>query len=225
MIRISFIDSSRLISDTMRTIFSQEGDIYVTGCATNVEEALFLMPHSNVALINTSLGQEKVLELVTKICAEYPDVKVIIAGLSCESDEILRYVEAGAMGYVRQEESLVSLLKKIRAAHKGKAIVSPDFAAEMMMRLAQLAAQPAQRLFAQQTAMPAVAELTSREEEILQLISDGYTNRKIADELVIQCGTVKNHVHNILKKLEATNRHDAALLYQHYQEMQIVYAA
>ncbi|MEZ4512832.1 MAG: response regulator transcription factor [Chloroflexota bacterium] len=221
MIKIAFVDSSRLISDTMRTVFSQEDDIYVTGCATTVEEALFLMPHSHVALLNTSLGRDKVLELTGTICAEYPDVKVIVAGLSCESEEILRYVEAGAMGYVRQEESLVSLLKKIRAASRGRAIVSPDFAAEMMMRLAQLASRPARRLLVNQ---PAVAELTSREEEILQLISDGYTNSKIADELVIQCGTVKNHVHNILKKLEARSRHDAALLYQHYQEMQGVAA-
>lgn len=221
MIRISFVDSSRLVSDTMRTILSQEEDIYVTGCATTLEEALFLMPHSNVALLNTSLGRETVLEMTRKISADFPEVKIVVAGLDCGSDEILRYVEAGAMGYVRQEESLVSLLNKIRAASKGKALVSPDFAAEMMMRLAQLASQPVQRLFANKAELSAVAELTSREEEILQLIGDGYTNRKIADELVIQCGTVKNHVHNILKKLEATNRHDAATLYQHYQDVQV----
>jgi DNA-binding NarL/FixJ family response regulator len=57
-------------------------------------------------------------------------------------------------------------------------------------------------------------QLTSREDEILSLINEGCTNQEIADNLYIECGTVKNHVHNILKKLEVKNRHEAASIYQ-----------
>ncbi len=92
----------------------------------------------------------------------------------------------------------------IRAAHAGKARVSPDIAAALMSRVAELA-----QLVSQASISPEAGELTPREMEVLKLIGQGLTNQEIAEHLVIELGTVKNHVHNILNKLGVSSRRDA----------------
>jgi DNA-binding NarL/FixJ family response regulator len=105
------------------------------------------------------------------------------------------------------------MVEKLRAVSQEKALVSPTVVALIMDRLAQLANQDASLAQAEAKAGQ-LCELTDREQEVLDLISLGYTNQQIAEELVIVCGTVKNHVHNILKKLEARNREEAASIYR-----------
>lgn len=92
-------------------------------------------------------------------------------------------------------------------------MVAPDVVAHLMRRLAQLAQQPFIGAWGLE-GISGLHELTSREREVLSLIGAGYSNREIADELVIGWGTVKNHVHSILKKLETNSRHEAAAIYR-----------
>jgi DNA-binding NarL/FixJ family response regulator len=91
--------------------------------------------------------------------------------------------------------------------------VSPTIAAVMMERLAHLANLDAPMRFVE-TRDTLFNALTSREKEVLCLVADGYTNQEIANKLIIECGTVKNHVHNILKKLEVNIRYEAASIFQ-----------
>jgi DNA-binding NarL/FixJ family response regulator len=121
-------------------------------------------------------------------------------------------VEAGAAGYVLQEDSVEKLLQKIRAAYNGEALVSPRIAARLMARLAELANMHTTIGVYPSETMHRFAELTPLEREVLHLMSQGYSNQGIADRLIIECGTVKNHVHNILKKLEASNRQEAVYM-------------
>lgn len=94
----------------------------------------------------------------------------------------------------------------MRAVQSGEALVSPNIAAALMSRVSELA-----QLFADvESGLNEAADLTPRECEILGLIGQGLTNQEIADRLVIEVGTVKNHVHSILQKLEVGNRRDAA---------------
>ena len=98
------------------------------------------------------------------------------------------------------------MLQHVRAAHDGEAIVSPDIAAALMDHISELA-----QISSQTDIDPsAYAELTPREREVLDLIGEDSSNRQIAEKLFIEVGTVKNHVHNILKKLDVSNRHEAA---------------
>jgi len=92
-------------------------------------------------------------------------------------------------------------------------LVAPDVTLHLMRRLVQLAQQPFLGAW-DLDGMSGLHELTSREREVLSLIGAGYSNREIADELVIGWGTVKNHVHNILKKLATNSRHEAAAIYR-----------
>ncbi len=213
MIRILIADDSGLICDAMRTVLDQEKEIYVAGCARTFEEAEFLKPHAGVLLVGPALDGESTLEFVRKVHSSDPDKKIIVVGIRNDPELITQYIEAGAVGYVSRQESMSRLVEKIYAVNAGQAIVSPDIALHLMRRLAQLSRQPFVGGWGADGA-PGLHELTAREREILSLIGAGYSNREIADSLVIGWGTVKNHVHNILKKLETSSRHEAAHIYR-----------
>lgn len=216
MIRILLGHPSRLVCDSLRTALDNVEDVYVVGCATKAEELHFLLPHGNVVLLGTELEDATALEMMHEIRMTHPHTKVLVIGLDDNPDAILRHIEAGAAGYILQNESVVEMIEKLQAASEEKAIISPAVAAAMMDRLAHLANldSPLAYLETRETQLD---ELTSREEEVLSLINDGLTNQEIADRLYIECGTVKNHVHKILKKLDVNNRQEAAYVLQSFQ--------
>lgn len=212
MIHVLLVDNSRFVGDSISRVLDQENNVHIVGCATTVDEVQFLLPHCNVALVSTSLGQAKTLEFVSQIHQSRPNIKIIVSGVDDEVDNILNYVEAGAAGYILQDESAKDLVRKIQLTYDDKAVVSPHVAARMIYRLAQLSNRKDAHMISD-TALSTLRDLTPREREVLDLVSQGYTNQEIADALVIQCGTVKNHVHNILKKLDLSNRNEAASVY------------
>lgn len=213
MIRLMIADDSGLICDAMRTVLGREKGIHVVGCARTVEEADFLKRHATVILVGPTLGNESTIDFVRRCHQEHAEKKILVTGIDNHPDMITHYIEAGAVGYVLREESVSHLIQKIRAVHAGEALVSPDMALHLMRRLAQLAQQPLAGGWVVDNTT-GLNELTAREREILKLIGAGYSNREIADLLVIGWGTVKNHVHSILKKLETNNRHEAAAIYR-----------
>ena len=213
MIRIILAHPSRLVCDSLRTALDSEEDVYIIGCATTAEELRFLLPHGNVVLLGTGLKGSDMFDLLDEVRMTHPKTKVMVMGVAEEPETIIRYIEAGVTGYILQEESVEEMIHKLQAVQDEKAIISPVVAAAMMDRLTQLANlnTPMAYIEARKTLLD---ELTAREMEVLNLIKDGCTNLEIAEELIIECGTVKNHVHNILKKLEVSNRHEAASVYE-----------
>lgn len=223
MVRIVIANNSRLACDYIRTALDQEDGFYVVGCATTSEELQFLLPFGNMVLLSPELSDGCAFSVLEQIRATHPQMKVLVMGIEDRVDTILRYVEAGASGYVLHNDSVEDMVEKLKAAGESKALVSPAIAAMIMERLSQLANQDASLAQAEAKAGQ-LNELTEREQEVLDLISLGYTNQQIAEELVIVCGTVKNHVHNILKKLEARNREEAASIYRIHAEAELVMA-
>ncbi len=217
MIRVLIADSTRFLCDSLCAALKEKENIFIVGCATTSEELKFLLRHADVVLLGTSLEDACAFEVMDDIRVTHPDVKVIITGVTDEPETILRYIEAGTVGYVLRQESVDEMVHKLNAVNEEKALVSPTMAALMMERLAQLSTLRSLALLTQ-TKVNQLHTLTSRELEILDLISGGCTNQEIASQLFIECGTVKNHVHNILKKLEANNRQEAASVYQMHQQ-------
>jgi DNA-binding NarL/FixJ family response regulator len=171
-------------------------------------DALLILRETDVdvALVSTRLPDHGGLRLTSAISEIAPATKVLALGLTEEKKRILRYVEAGASGYILQDDSLEDLVEIIRATRDGKVFVSPQIAAAMMERLSNLA----QMFTGMESNLMDTTSLTSREMEVLELISKGFTNQQIAQHLVIEVGTVKNHVHNILEKLNVSSRGEAA---------------
>lgn len=207
MIRVFIVDEVRLTCDMFATVLNEESDIEVVGCATTLDEAMRRIQDCDVMLATTTLPNDGAFELTRLAVKMNSSAKLLIVGMAESKSAIVRYIEAGAAGYIHRQDSVDKLLAHIRAAYQGEALVSPDIAAALMARLAQLAS-----LAPATSVNPLVesVELTSREREVLHLIRQDLSNREIAKQLIIEVGTVKNHVHNILAKLNVSSRRDAA---------------
>jgi DNA-binding NarL/FixJ family response regulator len=204
--RVFLVSDTLLVCNMLASLLDDEPDMEVVGSATTVEEALINDWNCDVILVSANLPNDGALSLTENITAEDPDTKIVVLGMTHAKSQILQYIEAGADGYVLKDHSVDELLKRVRLAQEDKAIVSPKVASAMMDRLTEWA-----HLFSEVDAViDEPANLTPREREILELIGEGFSNQEIADHLVIEVGTVKNHVHSILQKLGLDNRQKAA---------------
>lgn len=208
MIHVLLVNEIRLMSNVLAAALEDEPDIKVIGCATSVDEALGILRKEDVDIVLTStrLPDRGALRLTETVTNVQPEVDVLVFGVTEQKERVLQYVEAGAVGYVLKDDSVDDMLEAIRAAHLGKALVSPKIAAALMERVSELAG-----MFADlETGVVENAGLTSREVEVLELLGKNLTNQEIADQLVVEVGTVKNHVHSILNKLNVSSRSEAA---------------
>ena len=208
MIRVLVVHQTRLIGSIISSVLDEEEDITVLGRATSSDEALERLrtERFEIVLVAATLPNNGALKITEAVAQMETSPKVLVIGLPKSKNAILQYVAAGASGYVLQEVSTERLLDHIRAVYEDKAIISPDIAAALMNHISQLA-----QISTQTDIDPsAYSELTPREREVLELIGEEYSNQQIADRLFIEVGTVKNHVHNILKKLDVSSRHEAA---------------
>jgi DNA-binding NarL/FixJ family response regulator len=206
MIRVGLVNSIRILANVIEVVLENEPDIVVVGSTTMAEEALPLAQQCDVLVVSTRLPANGALRITQAVSQARLPTKVLILGLAESKAEVLHYVEAGAAGYVLQDDSVDALLTKLRSAYAGAALISPEIAGALVVRVAELA-QDNDRNGVVPTAN---IELTAREQEILSLIGQGLTNQQIAEQLTIEVGTVKNHVHRILHKLNVTDRQTAA---------------
>jgi DNA-binding NarL/FixJ family response regulator len=208
-IKVLLVIEVRLIANLFASVLEDEPGIEVSGFVPTMDAALEFL-HSqkvDVALVSAELPNQDALKFTRTTMESSPSTKVVIVGLSEENQHnTLRYIEAGAAGYILKDSSLKELIEVIRLAQRGEARVSTRMAGAMMERLFRLA-----RVFsAVENKIDADVRLTSRELEVLQFISEGLTNQEIAARLVVEVGTVKNHVHRILEKLNVSSRQEAA---------------
>ena len=208
MIHLLLVNEIRLMCNVLNAALEDEPDIKVVACATSVEEALEKLEQEDVVvfLASTRLPERGALRLTETITEIQPSIDVIVLGVTEKKERVLQSVEAGAVGYVLSEDTLDEMVNKIKAAQHGKALVSPKIAGALMERVSELA-----QMFADlETGVVESAGLTARELEVLELLGQNLTNQEISDRLVIEVGTVKNHVHSILNKLNVSSRSEAA---------------
>jgi two-component system nitrate/nitrite response regulator NarL len=136
--------------------------------------------------------------------SHFPSLPVVALGTGEAADDIVSVLEAGAAGYLTRDDPLGVVADTLAAVARGEMTASPVVAAALGRRVAELAA-------ARRDA-PALERLTGREREILELIAEGLSNKEIARRLGVRPLTVKNHVHNLLQKLEVRRRGEAAAL-------------
>jgi DNA-binding NarL/FixJ family response regulator len=208
MIHVLVVHQAHLIASLITSILSEEEDVYVVGRASSATEALekIELSNCNMILVAATLPNKGALELTQTVAEQHSNIKVLVIGLPESENVILEYVAAGAAGYVLQDVPVERLLENVRAVHEDKAIISPTIASALMDHIAKLS-----RITSQHELNPEAYDLlTPREREVLGLIGEELTNQEIGERLYIEVGTVKNHVHNILKKLEVSSREEAA---------------
>jgi DNA-binding NarL/FixJ family response regulator len=193
-----------------RRALDREADIVVVGNASTQEEALRQAQFCDVFLLLASPGDGKMLAVVHALHRVFPHVKLLVMCEQEDVDAIVRFVDAGASGYLLRTEPVTDQARKLRAAAENRALISPVVAARLLSHFAELAGQRRKSVDWEATDLSA---LTVREEEILSLLAEGLSNNQIGERLYVTVGTVKNHVHHILSKLNVTSRYEAAAAY------------
>ena len=203
-IRVSVIDDRRLFREAIAARLSAEAEIELAAATDrlrNLIEVARTRP-VDVVLIDLSAGASRGVAIIWDIKSYLPDARVIALGVDGDGQALLKCVEAGASGYIAANTSYAGLLETIRQVHEGRTPCSQALLVQVINRISQLAEERTN------PQAPEHAGLSSREMEIVKLIALGLINKEIAHRLGIKLSTVKNHVHNILQKLQVTRRKD-----------------
>lgn len=199
IIRVLVVDDHQIVRDGLKMFLSVQDDMELVGEAGDGEQALDLCKQvePDVVLMDLVMPGMGGSAATAAIRAEHPNVQIIALTSYTEENLVHQALEAGAIGYVLKDIESEKLAVAIRDAFEGQVTLDPS-AARILVR-------------SRQSAKLGV-DLTARELEVLQLIVEGKTNQEIADSLTISIGTVRFHVSNILSKLGASNRTEAARL-------------
>lgn len=215
MIRTMIIHDVCLYNDLLARALESEADIKVSAQATHVEDALAKLDTRvyDVVLLNQMLPEHGAVRIAKKLQKLGAGTKIVVTGLVESKTAAMQCFEMGAAGYVHQESSVTDLVDAVRGAAQGQITISPEVAGLLVARVAELKRLATElNGYHEMDLQDQASELTNREREVLGLIGQGYTNQQIADELIIGVGTVKNHVHNILEKLDVHTRKQAAMI-------------
>jgi DNA-binding NarL/FixJ family response regulator len=227
-IRVSLIEDHDLTRVGIRTALQQRQEIEVVGEAANASDGLKLVEtvHPDIAIVDIGLPDKDGIDLTRQIKAgqdggEGPQTKVLILTLRDNKEAVLAAFAAGADSYCMKDISFDNLLEALRVTYGGNAWIDPAIARIVLQQaqqtpadadtVAELKTVAINAADAEYDQMIAAYPLTERELEVLQLIVEGCSNAVIAEKLYITVGTVKTHVRNILNKLCADDRTQAAV--------------
>lgn len=206
MIHILVVDEIKLRAALLGSSLSKKGGINVVDTITSIDTAVARSSECDIFLVNAAFENDGARRLTIQATRLDPRVKVIVTGILQDHSVVIDYIKSGVAGYVFEDHSVEDIFCTIRAVHNNEALVSPAIAAALMKSVANCHRAPLKRW----NGFSEKKELTSREEEVLELLEKGNSNQAIADQLYIELGTVKNHVHSILGKLGVRSREEAA---------------
>ena len=206
-IRVLVVDDHALFRRGLQMVLEQEPDIEVVGEAGDGSEAVSkaaeMLP--DIVLMDVRMPRRGGIDACTAIHETVPSAKIIMLTISDEEGDLYDAIKAGAMGYLLKEISIEEVASAIRAVHGGQSLISPSMASKLLTEFASMIKKTDDR---QQVPTP---RLTDREMEVLKLVAKGMNNRDIAKQLFISENTVKNHIRNILEKLQLHSRMEAVV--------------
>jgi DNA-binding NarL/FixJ family response regulator len=187
----------------LRSLLDQHDDFEVIDDVGNAEDAInaAIAHEPDVVLMDIRLPGESGIEACEKIVEELPETKVIMLTSYAEDEMLFSAIRAGASGYVLKQVGSEELIQSIEAVGRGEASLDPA--------LTQRVFSQVRKAIRDQDAS-AFSDLTDQELRVLGLVSEGKTNKEIAESLYLGQGTVRNYVSNILSKLNVSNRAEAA---------------
>jgi DNA-binding NarL/FixJ family response regulator len=202
-ITVVVIDDHVLFRSGLRELLQQE-EIQVVGEASNAESGVETIQRQapDVAIMDLNLPGMSGHDAIRQVAATAPRTQVLVLTISISEDDVIEAVLAGACGYLLKDASISDILTGVRAAAAGESMVSPRMAKTLLEQI---------RLHERSDTRPTVNDLSTREKEVLRLVAEGKENATIAQELFISPYTVKNHISNILLKLQVENRIQAAV--------------
>lgn len=214
VIKIALIDDHKLFREGVKRILSFEPAFDVVAEADDGRDAKEIVEkyRPDIILMDINMPQINGIEATKQLLEDNPDLKVIILSIHDDENYVTHALQSGAQGYLLKEMDTDSLMEAIKVVYDGGSYLHPKVTHNLV--------QEYRRLVKNSQTENSVAEieyrkplhlLTKRECQVLQLLSEGQSNRKIAETLVISEKTVKNHVSNILQKMNVNDRTQAVV--------------
>ena len=209
-IRTLIVDDRALFRRGLEIVLVTEPDIEVVGEAGDGAEAVQRAGESlpDVVLMDIKMPRSSGIEACRSIKDVAPSARIIILTMSDEEEDLFDAIKAGASGYLLKDIPLDQVAEAVRSVHGGQSLISPSMAGKLLTEFASIARRATEE---SPREVPA-PKLTDREMQVLKLVARGMNNRDIAKELFISDNTVKNHVRNILEKLQIHSRMEAVMV-------------
>jgi two-component system nitrate/nitrite response regulator NarL len=202
MIRVLIVAEIRLYREGLADMLREETGVDVVATASGADDAVRALREKHPDIVLLDVGIPDNAWLARALVAAVPGTLIVAVAVPEAEDSVVACAEAGVAGYVTREGSVEDVVAAVEAVARGEILCSPRMAASLFQRIATLALERSPESIE--------SRLTNRELEILDLIDQGLSNKEIARRLTIELSTVKNHVHNILDKLNVTRRSEAA---------------
>jgi DNA-binding NarL/FixJ family response regulator len=204
-LRVLIVDDHDLFRTGLRNLLEEQG-VQIVGEAAGGADALKIVRElaPDVVVMDLNMPGMGGVEATRHISSVAPLTRVVMLTISDQDSDVMDAILSGACGYLLKDSSIQDLIAGIEAAARGESLISPNIAAKVLQRIRATSTQP-------EIANQIRAELSDREIEVLKLIANGKDNAVIAAELHISPKTVKNHISNILMKLQIDNRIQAAV--------------
>ncbi len=209
-IRTMIVDDHALFRRGLEMVLEEEADIELVGQASDGSEAVEKAGESlpDIVLMDIRMPRSSGIEACRAMKEVAPSAKIVMLTISDEEEDLFEAIRAGASGYLLKDLPLDEVAETVRAVHGGQSLINPSMAGKLLTEFATLAKRDDEER-AQQVPAP---RLTEREMQVLKLVARGMNNRDIAKELFISENTVKNHVRNILEKLQIHSRMEAVMV-------------
>ncbi|MEU7881494.1 response regulator transcription factor [Microbispora bryophytorum] len=206
-VRVLLVDDQALFREALATLLATHDAIEVVGEAGNGDEAIRqaaeLTP--DVVLMDLRMPVLDGVAATRRLRTDHPGIGIIALTTFDDDEDVFAALRAGALGYLLKDVSSAQLIEAVLSAARGESVLQPSVAAKVVAQFARLPSTSAPE------PQPLVVPLSDRELEVLRHLATGHSNREIATTLYLAEGTVKNHVTNILSKLNARDRTQAAL--------------
>jgi DNA-binding NarL/FixJ family response regulator len=210
-IRALIVDDHALFRRGLEMVLAAEDDIELVGEASDGTEAVAKAGEAlpDVVLMDIRMPKSSGIQACRAMKEAAPSSKIVMLTISDEEADLFEAIRAGASGYLLKDIPLDEVADVVRAVHGGQSLINPSMAAKLLTEFAALAKRDGEERSEQQVPAP---KLTDREMQVLKLVAKGMNNRDIAKELFISENTVKNHVRNILEKLQIHSRMEAVMI-------------
>jgi DNA-binding NarL/FixJ family response regulator len=205
LLRVMLVDDHDLFRTGLRNLLEEQG-VHIVAEAPDGNLALQLVRElaPDVVVMDLNMPGMNGIEATREITRLAPLTRVLVLTISDQDGDVMDAILAGACGYLMKDSSIQDLMQGIRAASVGESLISPHIASKVLQRIRASSVEAGGSTAAR-------PELSDRETEVLRLIANGKDNAEIAQELHISPKTVKNHISNILMKLQIENRIQAAV--------------
>jgi two-component system NarL family response regulator len=201
-IKILLIEENRILREGIAALLKKQSDMRIIANVVNAENIMeqidALKP--DIVLLDLGFSGQSSLQLVKQIMAQFKEAKIIGMNLIEFQTDVLEFIQAGVSGFILKDADNIRFLKAIRKVNKGLKVLPPLLTGTLFSQINEI------EKTGKKTILNHLVRMTTREKQVIKLISDGLTNKEIAQKLNVAVYTAKSHVHNILEKLSLSTR-------------------